>query len=291
MNAGNHSLRIFWFVGLGLLVVVQIFQKGEFMKHVLFALGCLVLTSCGFNTVSTGHRGLYVRFGNVEGAPVTEGLYFYNPFTTSMKEIDVREKKLEGQTQPFTKDTQAVTVHYAVTFYPKQDAIGDIYKQFGPDWENLIIPQVVTSSIQNEIGQIIADDLSGRREAVSKAAEEKVRANLIARNIIITRLDIVNVDFNNEYEKAVEEKVVAIQDAMKAKNRTVQVQEQAKQTVETAKAQAEAMKIQTEALSKNKALIDYEIAKKWDGKLPEIMMGGGATPMIDFTKLRARNEK
>lgn len=250
----------------------------------------LLLSGCGFGTVGTGERGLYVRFGEIQGEPVKEGLYFYNPFTTSLKTIDVRERKIEDKTEPFTKDTQSVTIHYAITFYPKQDAIGKLYQQFGGEWEKLIIPQVVKSAIQNEIGQIIADDLSSKRATVSKAAETAIKDNLETRNIIVTRLDITNVDFKDEYEKAVEEKVVAIQEAMKAKNKTIQIEEQAKQTVSTAKAQAEAMRIQTEALSKNKALIDYEIAKKWDGKLPEIMMGGGATPMIDFSKLRARNE-
>ena len=59
-------------------------------------------------------------------------------------------------------------------------------------------------------------------------------------------------DFDDAYEHAVEQKVVAIQSAQQAKNETVRIEEQAKQTIVTAKAQAEAMTIQSEALSKNK---------------------------------------
>ena len=35
------------------------------------------------------------------------------------------------------------------------------------------------------------------------------------------------------------------------------------------------------ALTQNKALVEYEAVKKWDGKLPEYMMGG-AMPFINL---------
>ena len=35
------------------------------------------------------------------------------------------------------------------------------------------------------------------------------------------------------------------------------------------------MQIRATALTQNKALVEYEAVQKWDGKLPEYMMGGG----------------
>ncbi len=245
----------------------------------------LALSGCGFEVVDTGHRGLYVTFGKVTGEPVAEGLYFYNPFTTGIHEIDVRERKLENKTTAFTKDTQNATLHYSLTFYPKKDAIGELYTNFGSEWETIIIPQVVLSAIQNEVGQIVADDLSSKREVVEKAAEKSIQETLSARNVIVTKLNLTNVDFDDAYEKAVEQKVVAIQEAMEAKNQTVKIKEQASQTVATAEADARAMMIKSQALAQNKGLVQFEAVKKWDGKLPTIMLGNGSTPMLDMRSL------
>jgi 4-diphosphocytidyl-2C-methyl-D-erythritol kinase len=42
------------------------------------------------------------------------------------------------------------------------------------------------------------------------------------------------------------------------------------------------MKIKSAALSQNKNLVEYEAVLKWDGKLPEMMMGGGSVPFINL---------
>ena len=42
------------------------------------------------------------------------------------------------------------------------------------------------------------------------------------------------------------------------------------------------MKIRATALSQNKALVEYEAVKKWDGKLPEYMLGN-SVPFINVS--------
>lgn len=49
--------------------------------------------------------------------------------------------------------------------------------------------------------------------------------------------------------------------------------------------QAKAMQIQSAALAQNKGLIAYEWVKKWDGKQPQIVLGGGSIPMLNMGDL------
>jgi regulator of protease activity HflC (stomatin/prohibitin superfamily) len=162
-----------------------------------------------------------------------------------------------------------------------------IYKDVGGEYEltEKIIKPVALGSLKDAIGQVIADELVGKRESVTKSALAEVKENLAARNVIVTDLQFTNLDFDEAYEKAVEAKVVAVQRASEEKNKTVQVEEQARQTVATAKADAEAMKIKTQALQQSKALVELEAVKKWDGVLPQFIFGGGTTPFIDISKL------
>ena len=147
-----------------------------------------------------------------------------------------------------------------------------------------IIRPIVLGSIKDAIGQVIADNLVGEREKVTKAALKEVTENLVARHVEVTDLQLTNINFDDAYEKAVEMKVVAIQEALKAKNETVRIKEEADQRVTTAKAEAEAMRIKSQALAQNKGLVEFEAVQKWDGKLPQYMFGN-STPFIDMRGL------
>ena len=259
------------------------------MKHLLLVglLGALALSlsACGVEQVDEGYRGIKTRFGKVEGEPLDPGLYFYNPISTSIMELSVREEKIEGQTTAFTKDTQSVTIAYTVTAYPDQKKIGDLYKQFGKDFSGKLINQAILGSLKDSVGQYIADDLVSKREISKKTAEKEIQTALAERGIIVTRLDFTNLDFDDAYEKAVEAKVVAIQRAAESKNKTVQVEEEAKQVVAKSKADAEAMRIKSAALAQNKGLVGYELATRWNGELPKVITGGSSIMNFgDFLK-------
>lgn len=247
-----------------------------------------LLTACGFEIVDTGRRGIYVSLGQVIGEPLTEGMHFHNPFTANIVEFNVREEKWEHKTSVFTRDTQQVEVSFVITYYADPKAVTKIYKDVGDETQltEKIIKPVALGSLKDAIGQVIADELVGKRELVTKAALAEVKENLLARNVIVTDLQFTSLDFDDAYEQAVEAKVVAVQRAAEEKNKTVQVEEQARQTIATAKADAEAMKIKTAALAQSKSLVELEAVNKWNGVLPQFIFGGGSTPFIDISKFR-----
>lgn len=245
----------------------------------------LLLQGCGVERIDEGYRGIKSVWGKYESEIRGPGLYFYNPFSSSIHEVSVREEKLEIKTQCFTRDTQTVIVEAIVTYFPDPSAIGEIYSQFGDHWEQKVIEPAALGSLKDAIGQYIADDLIGKREAVKSRAQDEIKAALLSRKVNVTRLDLTNLDFNDEYEKAVEAKVTAIQHAAEAKNKSVQVQEEANQTVSRAKAEAESMRIRSSALAQNKGLVSYEAVHKWDGALPKIILGGGSMPMLNLKEI------
>lgn len=256
------------------------------MKKLVLVLAMLTLSSCGFEIVDTGNRGIETRFGAVVGDTLPEGLHFYNPATGNIIEYSVRQENWSDKTSIFTKDTQNVDVEFTVIYNADPKYVGLLYKDIGSleDLEAKIIKPVVLGSIKDSIGQINADELVSKREATRKSAYNEVSKNLLEKHVIVSDLQFTNLDFDDGYEKAVEEKVVATQQAQKAKNETVTITEEANQTVLKAKAQAESMRIQSEALSKNQGLVQYELAKKWDGKLPVYMMGN-SVPLLDMKNM------
>lgn len=244
-------------------------------------LGVSSLSGCGFEVVDTGYRGIFTEFGKIQGEPLPEGVHFYNPLSGDIREIDVREQKVEKQTSCFTKDTQHVLVKFVITYYPDPVQVHKLYQQFGTDWEDKIIEPASLGSVRDVIGRYVADDIVGKLEQAKRDAEAELKENLKSRGVFLSRLDFTGIDFDQAYKSAIEAKVVAVQRAAEAKNKTVEIEERAKQQIIAAEAEAKSMTIRSQALSQNKGLVEYEAVQKWDGHLPQYMMGNS----IPFVKL------
>jgi prohibitin 2 len=245
-------------------------------KSILFL--ALPLAACG--QVDTGHRGVFVNFGHPTEV-VGEGLHWYNPWSYDLDQVDVRQIKWESTTETYTKDVQQATIRFALTYHLDPARVLNVYANVGKDWAATMVPQVVEQNIKNVVGRARAvEDAINNRGVVSDAIDKGITAQLRAKGIIVDGFQINDISFTKNFEEAVERKQVAVQNAETAKNTTVQIQEQANQRVIAANADAEAMKIKTAALAGNAKLVEYEAVQKWNGQLPQYMLGNGATPFV-----------
>ena len=140
---------------------------------------------------------------------------------------------------------------------------------------------VVEGTVKDIIGSYNANDLVGNRNIVTNSILSKLQNQLCNNYIDITDFQITDINYNDTFEKAVELKVQAEQEALKAKNNTIRVQEEARQKVISAEAEAKAIRIKAEALKQNRDLVNLTLAEKWDGKLSQYSMGN-AIPFINL---------
>ena len=135
--------------------------------------------------------------------------------------------------------------------------------------------------MKQSFGNFAATEIVENRDAVRREIEASLRQTLDSNYFMNVQFQITNIDFDDDFETAIKEKQVAEQNALKAKNVTIQVEEQAKQTKIKAQAEAEAMSIKAAALESNPKLVNYEAVQKWDGKMPQYMLGN-SVPFIDL---------
>ena len=249
----------------------------------LIALAALfpILGGCGIHTVDTGHRGIKTSFGQVEGPPLVEGLYFVNPVTTSIHSMDVRIQRWDGKTEAYTRDVQEATVEFTLNYKLRPEAAADIYRTVGIDWANKLVGQQVYQHLKNVIGQWDAVDLISNRQKANDAAQAAIVQALSASSVDVTSFSVTDFQFSRAFNAAVEAKVIAQQRAQEAQNRTEQIRQEAQQKVIAATAEAQSMKIRADALTQNPKLVAWEAVQKWDGKLPVNMYGSAALPFID----------
>lgn len=243
----------------------------------------LTLTGCGFQTVDTGHRGVETRFGKVVSESLPEGLYFYNPFTSDIIQMDTRVLRWDDSSSAYTRDVQQAKIDFTVNYRLHQDKAYLAYQDVGIDWANRLMPQIVLGAIKNEVGQLNAVDMIGKRSEMQAKIYAAVHDALLTKHIDLERLEITDINFDKNFEKSVEDKVIADQNAVAEANRTKQVNELARQTVAKATAEAESMSIRAQALEQNAKLVEWEAVQRWDGKLPQYMLGD-SVPFINLTK-------
>jgi prohibitin 2 len=262
-NAGNGGQgglpaipvkRILLWVAIGIVLLIVVSVAG-----------------CGIKVVDTGHRGIETRFGKVISESLGEGIYFYNPLTSHIVEMDT-----------YTRDVQQAAIKYTLNYRLQQNAAHIMYRDIGVEWEQRLIPQVVLGTLKEVVGKWDAVDLIANRDKAGQTAFEAIRSNLGERNVEVSRFEITDIAYTHEFENSVEQKVIAQQKAIEEQNRTKQIEEQARQKVLSAEAEAKSMQIRAQALEQNAKLVEWEAVQKWNGVLPQYMLGNGTMPFINL---------
>lgn len=229
--------------------------------------------------VGVGERGVKVTLGKVSPKSYTEGVHFITPFISTIKNMDVKTQKNYMETEVYTKDIQQAKISYVINYNLQPQNAHNMYREVGIDYNQVILIPAVEGTIKDVIGKWNAQDLVANRESATSDIINKLQKQLESKYINITGFQITDINYSEVFERSIESKVTAEQDALKAKNRTVQIQEEAKQKVISAEAEARSMRIRSEALAKNKSLVQYEAVQKWNGVLPTYIMGN-AIPFI-----------
>lgn len=260
------------------------------MKRLLLLLPLVfMLAGCGVEKVDAGNRGVKKHMGKVEEKALDPGMYFINPFTTNIVEMDVQSNTFQATTTAYTKDIQKATITYSVTIALKPEAVVQMYSNVGERWTDKLLGQAVNGSLKDIVGGWNAVDLIANRNKATDAVHDLIAQTLEPRGIAVGEFQLTDISYDPQFEKAVEDKVTAIQRAEQAKNQTVQIQEQANQKIITAKADAQAMQIKTDALKQSNDLILYELAIRWDGKLSTFIGGDVlSAAMAKFTAPKAQ---
>ena len=232
--------------------------------------------------VGVGERGVKVTLGKVSPQSYPEGVHLVTPFISKIKVMNVKTQKISTPTEVYTKDIQQARISYVVNYNLMPQHVHSMYRNVGMNYVDTILMPAIEGNIKDVIGKWNAQDLVANREKATKEILFKLQNQLADNFINVTDFQMTAINYSDVFERAIEEKVRAEQEALKAKNKTVQVEEEAKQKLISAQAEAKSMQIRANALTQNKALVEYEAVQKWDGKMPQYMMGG-SVPFINLT--------
>lgn len=264
-------------------------QAKTIAKIVIGIGGGILLLSIIFGVfviIGPGERGVLVTMGKVEDKIFAEGFNFKIPLVQSVAVMNIKtQKHLTAGTSAASSDLQIVTTDVTLNYHLEPNAVNKLYQNIGRDYENIIIEPSILESTKASTAHFTAEELITKREQAREEIKTLLISKLNSRGIIVDEISITNFAFSKEFEDAIEIKVVAEQNALAAKNKLEQVKFEAEQKVTAATAEATAIRIKAEALTQNAKLVELEAVNKWNGVMPIIVMGNGATPFIDVSSI------
>jgi len=262
----------------------------------LRVIGILVIVA-GFSgsavvQIPTGSVGILLRFGAIQGV-LREGIHVIIPSVNEVVLLETRTQMEESDATAASRDLQIINTKLALNYRIDQDKAGDLYRNVGTQYKQRIIDPAVQESLKVVTTKYTAEDLIRQRAQVKSEVEAEITKRLKAYNIFVdpAGLSIVNFDFSPEFNKAIEAKQVAQQEAEKQKWVLQRAELQRATEVALAMGKSQAAKLNADALrvQGGELVIAREWIDKWDGKLPT-MAGGNSSFMVDLNSLISKGQ-
>ena len=243
------------------------------MRKLIYTFPLIVmLAGCG--QVDSDEVGFKTWWGKIDTPTLEPGLYFVCPVAGKMWHYSIRDIRCDMRMETYTKDIQTAEFIISVIHAIDPAKLTELHTKYGPNYATVLIEPAIAAATKDVIGQWEADKLVNGREQAAKSIYDKVVSLLADKPITVKAVVLSNCDFSDVFERSIEAKVVAMQEAIKAKNKTVQVEEEARQRLILAESEAKAMTIKGNALKENPGLVTLEAVQKWDGKAPQTLVVG-----------------
>lgn len=237
-------------------------------------------------TIEPGEVGIVKRLWNLEDNVRGQWVNFKMPLIDTVVKMDIRNRKIEGLSKSASQDLQNVTSTIAINYSLERLRVIDLYSTVGIEYdiENVLIRPAIEESIKSATAKYNASDLIIKRDEVRDSITSKLEAKLSWRGIRINDVNIVDFQFSKEFDKAIEQKVKAEQEALKAEKDLERVKFEAQQQIEKSKAEAEKIRIQAEAITKQGGTeyVKLQWIAKWNGQLPSTMLSEWENILINL---------
>jgi len=204
--------------------------------------------ACIFD-VDAGHRAVvYNVFNGVEDRVRGEGTHLRIPYVHQPFLYDVRIQPHQVASTTGTKDLQQVNLTVRALVRPNENELPTVYRTLGLDYAGRVLPNIVNEVVKAVMARYDAANLLIQRDQVSREIRMGLEDRALDFHLDIQDLAITHLTFGKEFERAIEQKQVAQQEAERAKFIVEKTQQEKEAAVIRAEGEAEAANIISESL-------------------------------------------
>ena len=274
-------------------------------------LALLVIGGTACSRIGVGEAGIKVSMAGsdkgVNDITAQTGWVFYNPVLTSVIEYPTfvqtavwSHSKSEGHPADESisfnsKDGLVFSADVNLSYHLEASKIPQFYVKFKASeidtFTHGLLRQVARDEFNNVAATFTAEELYGvKKEAYVTEVKKRLNSEFNQYGLVIESLGFVGAPRPpQQFVEAVNAKLSATQNAIKAENELRTAEAEAKKQV--AKAEGEAASNRALASSISPTLIEWrkleiqqQSLQRWNGALPTYMGGNQPTPFLDVTK-------
>lgn len=280
----------------------------------------LIFFLATYFTVDPYERAVVTRFGEVVGV-AEPGLHFKAPFVNSTHffrtdiQSIVAPRRDKEKVNTYTVDNQEIDVIFSVFYRIPAEQVEYIYTNV-PDVQERLYTMAV-DRVKAEMGKINVTHVAERRGELRDKIKDNLTESARALGVEVTDVQLTNLEYTESFRQAVEKAAaakagvetqeynrqqaqkIAEMVAVKAEGEANAARATAKGVADSnlftataeakaiemkGKAEAAAIEAQSRALSQNPSLIELRRAERWDGKLPQQVLGTAPIPFMPIAK-------
>jgi regulator of protease activity HflC (stomatin/prohibitin superfamily) len=274
----------------------------------------IALALSSFVIVDSGHVGVVRTLGAVQPVSLAEGFHLKKPLLDKVEQVDIRLNREVTTAASASKDLQNVRTKVTVQYSLTGSVAPQTFQKIGTRKKvaDTLIDPAIQESVKAVTAQYTAEELVTKRAevktkihaAIDDFINETLKEKGVENALRVANVAITDFDFSADFNHAIEQKVKAEQDALKAKNekirRVTNAEAAAKEKTLSADANAYQIRVQSiaraaaikreaAALRNNRELIQLRLAEKWNGVLPQVS-GGGSVPLINMDGLSGKEK-
>ena len=273
----------------------------------LGGLALLLLLRLTIVYINPGHVGIVINrvAGGIGTVALTPGLHMRNPLTTGIMEYPTFMQTLllarssnEGsayndEINVNSVEGQPLSLDVSMSFKLDPLKVPFLYTTFRTDVktiEHTYVKQSIRQALQEVVGnEPIADVIGPKKAEATARVAALLEKRLQQYGILVEQFTINELRAPAAVIEAINQKNVMQQQALTSENElqknkfqaqgdSIKAMGRAKAIIAEAEAQARANRLLAQSITPT--LVQYELAKKWNGQMPQV--SGNAIPMLQM---------
>ena len=184
------------------------------MKTKIFLILCLsaLMTSCA--VIRPGDVGIKRTLGKLKGKTKTQGVIFFNPFTSTIVRIPIRTVNKEIRLNLPSKEGLNVQAEISILYHIEEEKVSEIISTVGRKYEQTLILSTFRSASADVCARFFAKDMhSGQRGIIEKEIKTQMSKLLDGRGFVIEAVLLKSITLPQGLYAAIEAKLRAEQEA------------------------------------------------------------------------------
>ena len=264
--------------------------RARYILYIITIIFGLILLFSSFYTINAGERGVLLTFGKPNQISMGEGLHFKIPIAQTIKKMDVKTTKLEEGSDSASKDLQDVQTTIALNYHLSPEQVPKLYQEIGVAYQDRIIRPAIQETVKAISARFTAEELITKRAEVRNLMQNQLKERLAKSYIMVDDMNIVNFQFSEEFDAAIEKKVTAEQNALKAQRDLERIKIEKEQKITQAEAEAESLRLQKQEITPDLIRLreieaQIKAIEKWNGVMSTTYVAGGSSTLLNLNPI------